>query len=261
MTGKPPFPAQAGSLQAPPSWRCIDFISDIHLDASLPATTQRWMQYLATTTADAVLILGDLFEAWIGDDNRNAPYEQACVEALRQAGQRLHLGIMVGNRDFLVGPSLLADCHAHALPDPTVLTAWGQRTLLIHGDELCLADTAYLPFRAMVRQPAWQQDFLAKPLAVRQAIAEQMRQASQAHQKDQGPMSWADVDEGAAEQWLSAAQCDTLIHGHTHHPKTQPFGGPGRVRHVLSDWDLDHGHPRAEVLRWQENGFERITLA
>ncbi|MFN4265592.1 MAG: UDP-2,3-diacylglucosamine diphosphatase [Aquabacterium sp.] len=260
MTGKPPFPAQAGSLNAPPSWRCIDFISDIHLDPSLPATTHRWMQYLATTTADAVLILGDLFEAWIGDDHRSAPYEQSCVQALRQAGERLHLGIMVGNRDFLVGQALLDDCRAQALADPTVLSAFGQRALLMHGDELCLADTAYLPFRAMVRQTAWQQDFLSKPLAVRQAVAEQMRQASQAHQKQQGPMSWADVDEEAAGAWMQAAQSPILIHGHTHHPQSQPFGPTGGIRHVLSDWDLDHGHPRAEVLRWQADGFHRIAM-
>ncbi|MDE2593488.1 MAG: UDP-2,3-diacylglucosamine diphosphatase, partial [Burkholderiales bacterium] len=204
MSGKPPFPSTPGLLTAPPSWRCIDFISDIHLDPSLPATTACLQQYLSSTSADAVLILGDLFEAWIGDDARAAPYEAQCVDMLSQAGQRLHLGIMVGNRDFLVGQDLIAACHAHALHDPTVLTAWGQTLLLIHGDELCLADTQYLKFRQSVRQPQWQAQFLGQPLAQRQAIARQMRQASQTHQQSQPQMDWADVDEDAASAWMQA---------------------------------------------------------
>lgn len=259
MSGKPPFPSSPGLLNAPPSWRCIDFISDIHLDASLPATTACLQQYLSSTQADAVLILGDLFEAWIGDDLRTAPYEAQCVDMLAAAGQRLHLGIMVGNRDFLVGQDLIQACHAHSMTDPTVLKAWDQTALLIHGDELCLADTEYLAFRQNVRQSAWQANFLAQPLTNRLAVARQMRQASQAHQKSQGKMEWADFDESAAAQWMSQCGAEVLIHGHTHHPQTEPFG-PG-MRHVLSDWDLDHSQPhRAEVLRWTAQGFERIPL-
>lgn len=260
MSGKPPFPSSPGLLNAPPSWRCIDFISDIHLDASLPATTACLQRYLSSTQADAVLILGDLFEAWIGDDLRTQPYEAQCVDMLAEAGKRLHLGIMVGNRDFLVGQALIQACCAHSMTDPTILKAWGQTALLIHGDELCLADTEYLKFRQNVRQPAWQSNFLAQPLANRLAVARQMRQASQAHQKSQGKMEWADVDESAAADWMTHSGADFLIHGHTHHPQTQSFG-PG-IRHVLSDWDLDHTQPqRAEVLRWTPQGFERLPLA
>ncbi len=259
MSGKPPFPSSPGLLNAPPSWRCIDFISDIHLDPSLPATTACLEQYLSSTPADAVLILGDLFEAWIGDDARSAPYEAQCVDMLSHAGQRLHLGIMVGNRDFLVGQDLIAACHAHALVDPTVLKAWGQTLLLIHGDELCLSDTEYLKFRQSVRQAQWQAHFLGQPLAQRQAIARQMREASQMHQKTQASTAWADVDESAASAWMQACGAQTLIHGHTHHPTTESFGGG--TRWVLSDWDLDHTTPhRAEVLRLTEQGFERIPL-
>jgi len=261
--GKPPFPAPQ-TLDAPPSWRCIDFISDLHLHEALPRTTAALASYLSQTSADAVFILGDLFEAWVGDDMRSQPFEAQCVKMLADAGQRLYLGVMVGNRDFLLGSAMLQACHAHALPDPTVLNAFGQRTLLIHGDELCLADQAYLRFRDQVRQPSWQQAFLAAPLDARLAQARQMREASQAHQAasspDASPM-WADVDEASAGHWMQAAQAARLLHGHTHHPQDQAFGFAGGMRHVLSDWDLDHDHARAEVLRLTGQGLERINLA
>jgi len=260
VSGKATFPTP-DTLNAPPSWRCIDFISDLHLHDGLPKTTQALTDYLRQTPADAVLILGDLFEAWVGDDMHTQAYEAACVAAFAQAGQRLYLGMMVGNRDFLIGQDMLSACHAHRLQDPTVLHAWGQRVLLIHGDELCLADTAYLRFRDQVRNPSWQQAFLAAPLEARLAQARQMREASQTHQQGQAPTEWADVDEATASQWMLAAQATTLIHGHTHRPGDQPFGPAGAVRRVLSDWDLDHhGHQRAEVLRMSPKGFERIPL-
>lgn len=268
--GKPPFPAP-GIFTAPPSWRCIDFVSDLHLHEGLDRTTEAFGAYLRSTTADAVVILGDLFEAWVGDDMRSEPYEAACTAMLRAAGERLHLAIMVGNRDFLLGAEMMAACAAHPLPDPTVLEAWGRRTLLVHGDALCLSDAAYLRFRAQVRQPAWQQSFLAHPLEARLTQARHMREASQQHQQAQAPQAWADVDEGAAAQWLDASHASALIHGHTHRPVSQAFGNPPsalgeamqppRMRHVLSDWDLDHGQPRAEVLRLSAQGFERIQLA
>ena len=255
--GKPAFPG-AHPLPAPPSWRCIDFISDIHLHEGLPNTTATLERYLSETPADALFILGDLFEAWVGDDMRTEPYEARCLGLLREFANQRWLGIMVGNRDFLLGDTFLRACGAHALPDPTALHAFGQHALLIHGDELCLADTQYLAFRSQVRQPAWQQAFLAHPLAARLAQARQMRAASQAHQQVSEQALYADVDEAAAADWLDAAGCDMLIHGHTHRPGSQPFGG--RVRHVLSDWELDHGHPRAEALRWTANGLQRVAL-
>jgi UDP-2,3-diacylglucosamine hydrolase len=273
--GEPPFPAP-DTFHAPPSWRCIDFISDLHLHEALPRTTAALAAYLRETPADAIFILGDLFEAWVGDDMRTQPYEAQCTAMLAEAGHRLHLGIMVGNRDFLLGPEMLAACHAHHLADPTVLTAFGQRTLLIHGDELCLADEAYLRFRAQVRQPGWQRPFLAAPLDARLAQAKQMREASQAHQQSlqargaqpsnevaaagsPAPM-WDDINEAAAGLWMQSAQATRLIHGHTHHPQDQAFGIPGGMRHVLSDWDLDHGPTRGEVLRFTAQGLQRVPL-
>lgn len=259
--GKLPFPPHTAHVHAPPSWRCIDFISDIHLHDGLPKTTAALGDYLRNTQADAVFILGDLFEAWVGDDMRSQAYEAHCTQMLADAGRRLHLGIMVGNRDFLLGPDALQACHAQPLIDPTVIHAFGHTVLAIHGDELCLADAPYLKFRAQVRQNAWQQAFLSAPLQARLAQARQMREASQAHQQGQVKTEgYADVDEAAAGAWMQAAGTQTLIHGHTHHPQSQPYGLPGGTRHVLSDWDLDHGQPRAEVLRWQATGFERIPL-
>ncbi|MBI2732910.1 MAG: UDP-2,3-diacylglucosamine diphosphatase [Aquabacterium sp.] len=255
----PPFPP-SDTFHAPPSWRCIDFISDLHLHEGLPLTTQALANYLDTTPADAVFLLGDVFEAWVGDDMRDQPYEAACVDFLARAGARLHLGIMVGNRDFLLADAMLTACHAHKLADPTLLHAFGHALLLIHGDELCLADEAYLKFRSQVRTPQWQQAFLAQPLESRLAQARQMREASQVHQHTQAHSEWADVDERAATHWMLAAGTMSLVHGHTHRPCDEAFGPPGAMRHVLSDWDLDHGHPRAEVLRLTANGFQRLKL-
>lgn len=252
----------AHALHAPPSWRCIDFVSDLHLHAGLPRTAQALADYLKSTPADAVLIMGDLFEAWVGDDMRHTGFEAECTAFLAEAGQRLHLGLMVGNRDFLLGDDMIAACHAHALPDPTVLHAFGQQVLLTHGDALCLADQAYLRFRAQVRQPSWRDAFLAKPLDERLAVARQMREASAKHQGQQTPDNWADVDETAAAVWMDAAAAPVLVHGHTHRPQSAPFGPSGGIRHVLSDWDVDgaHGAPRAEVLRLSAQGFERLPL-
>jgi UDP-2,3-diacylglucosamine hydrolase len=249
------------TIQAPPSWRCIDFISDLHLHEDLPRTTAALGRYLSETPADALFILGDLFEAWVGDDMRHQTYEASCMAMLAHAGQKLHLGIMVGNRDFLLGQAALAACHAHALPDPCVLQAFGRRALLTHGDALCLADTKYLAFRAQVRQPGWQQGFLAAPLTARLEQARQMRAASKQHQQGMPAEAWADVDEPSAAQWLEATDCQVLIHGHTHQPTTEPFGPPGVQRIVLSDWDLDHGATgRAQVLRLSAPGYERIDI-
>lgn len=275
MTGQTPCPAPVDSasppdtppswrcdrLQAPASWRCIDLISDLHLDAAHPRTHAALQDYLAHTPASALFILGDLFEAWVGDDMRHQPFEAACTADLTLAGQRLWLGLMVGNRDFLLGQDMLTACHAHALGDPLVLEAFGQTHLLTHGDAWCLDDTDYLSFRQQVRSPAWQAAFLAQPLSARLQTARELRDASEARKREQPPMAWADVDAEHAARWMLATGTRSLIHGHTHRPTSQPFGLPDAQRHVLSDWDLDHARPRAEVLRLDHAGVHRLTLA
>jgi len=219
-----------------------------------------WQRYMASTPADAVLILGDLFEMWVGDDMRGEPFEALCTQTLREAGQRLWLGVMVGNRDFLLGQAWLGECHAHALPDPLLLEAFAQRHVLTHGDAWCLSDTEYLAFRQMVRNPAWQGQFLQAPLSQRLATARGIRAQSQARKDAPTMETWADVDATMAAQHLKDANSLSLIHGHTHRPASEPFGLPGAMRHVLSDWELDDTPARAEVLRLSHQGLTRLSL-
>lgn len=246
----------AFELAAEPGWRCIDLVSDLHLCDALPRTFEAFGRYLQTTAADAVLVLGDLFEAWVGDDMANQGFERDCVAMLGQASQRRWLGFMVGNRDFLAGPALRARAGLHHLPDPTVLTAWGRRLLLSHGDALCLADEPYQAFRAEVRSPAWQSAFLARPLEQRLKIAADMRQASKTRRQFDGALD-ADLDTPETLNWLAAARSATLLHGHTHRPADHALPG-GATRQVLSDWDLDHA-ARAQVLRISADGITRLS--
>lgn len=245
-------------FDAPSHWRAIDFISDLHLDEAHPATFEAWRRHLLHTPADAVLLLGDVFEVWVGDDARVEGFERECAQVLREAARQRHVAFMVGNRDFLVGDALLQDCGVHRLDDPTLLSAWEHRLLLTHGDALCIADTDYQRFRAMVRQPAWQAALLAKPLVERRVIARHLREASEAKQAGQSPVEWADADPALAVQWLRDAGCTEMVHGHTHRPGTSELQ-PGFVRHVLSDWDLDTAKPRAEVLRLTAAGLQRLA--
>jgi UDP-2,3-diacylglucosamine hydrolase len=245
-------------LSAPAGWQRIDFLSDLHLSADTPATLAALQAHLDETRADAVFLLGDIFEAWVGDDARFAPFEASCVAILRAASRERPLYFMAGNRDFLVGDAMLADCGMTGLADPTVLVAFGQRWLLSHGDALCLEDKPYQAFRAQVRSPAWKADFLARPLAERQALARQMRAASQAQQTSQE--LWADLDTAACIDWLKASGCQDLIHGHTHRPGEHRLA-PGLRRHVLSDWDFETAVPRGDVLRLRHSGLRRIDIA
>jgi UDP-2,3-diacylglucosamine hydrolase len=244
---------QLPSLQAPATWRRIDFISDLHLDAGEPATFAAWAQHMAHTPADALFILGDLFEVWVGDDNPD-PFAQQCVAVLQATAQRMPVFFMWGNRDFLVGHDFLQATGAQGLSDPSVLDlgtlmADGNplRLLLSHGDALCLDDHDYLAFRTQVRAPAWQTQFLAQTLAERQAYARQVRQQSEA--RKHGQVTYADVDTRAALDWLHEADAQVMIHGHTHRPAEHALAADC-TRWVLSDWDAEATPPRLEVLSW-----------
>jgi UDP-2,3-diacylglucosamine hydrolase len=246
------LPAVA-QLDAPPDWRAVEFISDLHLSPATPRSTAAWQDYLRDTDADAVLLLGDVFEVWIGDDAADTPgFEADAAATLADSARRRWTGFMAGNRDFLLGDTLLARCGVHRLADPTRLVFGGQQVLLSHGDLLCLGDTAYQRFRREVRGNAWQQRFLAQSLSERAALARAMRDASEQLKQRVSPAEWADVDDAAAAQWLRDAGCRALIHGHTHRPGTVALED-GMQRHVLSDWDLDHAQ-RAQVLRLTADG-------
>lgn len=250
--------SRAPEVVAPAAWRCIDFISDLHLAEDTPRTFAAARHYLLNTRADAVFILGDLFEAWVGDDARFEGFEAVGAAMLTEAAARRPISFMVGNRDFLLGRDMLDACGVQALSDPTLLCAFGARALLSHGDEWCIADTEYQQFRRMVRDPSWQAQILAKPLAQRRALARSIRSESERKAAEhQG--EWADVDTATALDWLRAADAATLVHGHTHRPASELLA-PGCMRHVLSDWELDHASPaRAQVLRWSDRGWARLT--
>ena len=246
-------------LRAPADWACVDFISDLHLQPSEPATVRAWRRYLADTPAGAVFILGDLFEAWVGDDAALAPgFAADCARVLRDAAALRPVFFLHGNRDFLVGDALARQCGFSLLDDPTALDFAGQRWLLSHGDALCLADTDYLRFRSQVRTPQWMQAFLQKPLAEREAVARQLRDASLARQGM--TTEYADVDTALARQWLHAAGAQALIHGHTHRPAEHDLGD-GLRRIVLADWEPEATPPRGQVLRlWADTRLERLPL-
>lgn len=239
-----------------------DFISDLHLSPDMPATVAAWGVYLAATRADAVFILGDLFEAWVGDDALTLPFEARCADALAAAARRRRVFVMRGNRDFLLGRSFFDSTGTVELLDPVAVHApgiSGQPLVLTHGDAWCVADVEYLQFRALVRSPAWQHDFLAKPLSERRAIGAQMRTASREHQRRANPVTYADVDSALALESLRQVGATVLVHGHTHRPGSEHYT-EGWQRHVLSDWDLDDTvTPRAEVLRWAGGHFRRLT--
>lgn len=256
----PPLPDPLGEWRAQPHWRAIDLISDIHLHPARPRTFEAWRAHLLHSPAQAVLILGDLFEVWVGDDARDEPFAQQCLAVLRAAATRRVVAFMAGNRDFLVGDALLADCGVQRLDDPCVLVAWGRRVLLSHGDALCVADVEYQQFRLQVRSPAWQQAFLAQALDERHRLAQAMRDASAAHQAQQGPSQWADVDAALAKAWLSHAEAAALVHGHTHRPGVHRLPAGGQ-RHVLGDWDFDAAVPRGRILRLDPGGLHPVDLA
>ena len=246
-------------LQAPPLWQSVDFIADLHLQIGDQATFCAWQDYMQNTRADAVFILGDLFEVWIGDDviddvvdgltiapDQAPGFIARCAQVLKAASRRLDIFFMHGNRDFLLGPAFARACGMTLLDDPSVLDFAGQRWLLSHGDALCLLDTDYMKFRALVRGTPWQQDFLGQPLAQRQEVARALR--TQSETRKRSGVAYFDVDTKTACNWLHTAQSSTLIHGHTHKPADHDLSS-GLRRIVLSDWDVTATPPRAEVLR------------
>lgn len=248
-------------LTAPAGWHSVEFISDLHLHASEPRTFDAWRRYMASTRADALFILGDLFEVWVGDDVIDEPgFAADCASVLQAASQRMPVFVMHGNRDFLMGDGLMRTCGATLLDDPTVFTFGGARWLLTHGDALCIADTNYMKFRAQVRDAAYQRAFLAKPLPERAAIGRAMRMESESRKGDGPRPDYGTVDDALAARWLEAADARTMIHGHTHQPREHDLGR-GLTRIVLADWDLADTPARCEVLRVDVWGAQRVTLA
>jgi len=245
-------------LQAPATWGSIDFISDLHLQATELETFEAWRRYMRESPADAIFILGDLFEVWVGDDLAGEPgFAADCAAVLQATAARVPVFYMHGNRDFLVGDGFLQACRCTLLPDPTVLGFAKRRWLLTHGDSLCLADIEYMRFREQVRAPEWQHQFLSKPLAQRQDIARGLREQSE--KRKHSGIEYADIDSTAADAWLEAADAQVLIHGHTHRPVDHDLGE--RLRIVLSDWEATATPPRLQALRITAAAAQRIALS
>lgn len=229
------------------------FISDLHLDGSRPQVTQLFFGFLAgeARTADALYILGDLFEAWIGDDDDD-PHHQAVIARLQDLARTVPVAVMHGNRDFLYGPRFAAMSGCRLLAESEVVDLYGTPTLLTHGDELCTDDTEYQRLRAMVRDPAWQREVLGKPLVERRELARSVRQRS-AIENAMKTDAIMDVNADAVADAMRRHGVSRMIHGHTHRPAIHDFdidGVPAR-RVVLGDW-----HEHGSVLRVDAGGLE-----
>ena len=215
-------------------------VSDLHLSVDRPDTSAAFIGLLAGPARDAaaLFILGDLFDYWIGDDDLDAPAVRPVVDALAAlSASGTKVSFMHGNRDFLVGDRFAAATGVQLLPDPLRLDLDGVPTLLMHGDTLCTGDTAYNGFRAMVRAPAWQQAFLARPLADRRAEAQRLRLLSE-QEKAAKPADIMDVTPDEVLRVLREHGYPRLVHGHTHRPArhVHPVDGRACERWVLPDW-------------------------
>ena len=222
----------------------ILFISDCHLDPARPEIARALTRFLErrATRAAELYILGDLFEVWLGDDDP-VELQQPVIDALRRLAAEIPVYFMAGNRDFLLGEAFAASVGIQLLEEPRILQLGAHRSLLIHGDTLCTDDHDYQQFRALVRAPQWQAEFLARPLAERQRIADGLRSDS-AEAMAQKAAEIMDVNAAAVDSCFAEHGVDTIIHGHTHRPAVHRYDG-GLTRYVLGDWN-----PGPSFLAW-----------
>ena len=235
------------------------FVSDLHLDAGRPQVTEAFLHFLQNDArqAEALYILGDLFESWIGDDAVDDHQRQviSAISALTASGVPCHF--MHGNRDFLIGERFANEAGVELLDDPSRLEIHGTSVLLMHGDLLCTSDTAYLRYRETVHRPHRQKLFLMLPVFVRKYIAWLLRNRSMAAVENKSPMI-TDVTQEAVEARMTSAGVLTLLHGHTHRPAIHRFdlNGQPAVRIVLGDW-----YEQGSILRWSRDGYELTRLS
>lgn len=235
------------------------FISDLHLAPERPATVELFLGFLRTRArqADSLYILGDLFDAWIGDDDDQPPYPRIRRALQELTAQGTECAIMHGNRDFLIGKRFARETGCTLLKDPTLLDLAGTPTLLMHGDLLCTDDVPYQRFRRRIRNPIVIRLFLWKSLDKRRAVAADYRRksgAATAGKKD----DIMDVNQGTVQDYMRRYSATHLIHGHTHRPGGHRFELDGRTvtRGVLAEWHEDRG----EVLSVSEKGWRRETV-
>lgn len=215
------------------------FISDLHLNEERPDISAAFFRFLREQTGDtqALYILGDFFDTWVGDDDDSALAQTVAEQLLQLSRRGTRICLMHGNRDFLLGDAYAARCGAQMLAEGSVIDLFGRPALLMHGDSLCTGDSAYMAFRQQVRSPAWQAQLLAQPLAARRALAAQLREKSQAMNAMKAE-DIMDVTPREVEKTMTAAGVDLLIHGHTHRPARHPLtlNQQPAERIVLGDW-------------------------
>ena len=228
------------------------FVSDLHLEASQPAIGEQFLNFLSSEAreAEALYILGDLFEVWLGDDDPN-PYYADMKLALRELTDTgVPTYFMHGNRDFTIGVEFAAETGMTILQDPTVVDLYGVNVLLAHGDALCTDDIQYQQIRAMTRNPEWQAMMLAKTIEERIAFAIQAREESKARGESMSD-EIMDVNQDAVVAALCEHGVDTMLHGHTHRPAVHEvdLGDRTATRIVLGDW-----YEQGSIVRWDQNG-------
>lgn len=237
------------------------FISDLHLCHSRPEITTQFIEFLQNkaTQAESLYILGDLFEYWAGDDDLGDPHHQQIIAALRiLAASGTNVFFIHGNRDFLIADGFTQTTGIELLNDPTLLTLYGKQVLLSHGDALCTDDVAYQAFRRQVRDPAWQQTFLAQPLISRKAQIEAMRMRSE-QEKSGKTETIMDVNDAAVAALIRAYNYpELLIHGHTHRPAVHQLLIDGHAcrRWVLGDW-----YEQGSCLRVDASGCSKDSIS
>lgn len=229
------------------------FISDLHLEASRPDIAAQLKSFLygEARDADALYILGDLFESWVGDDDPNPHYAEVKRELRALTDSGVPTYFMHGNRDFLVGERFADETGIELLPDPLVRDIHGQQVLLSHGDAYCTDDHEYQAVRRMTRDPDWQQMMLAKPLEERLAFAAKARADSAARGATLDE-TISDVNPGAIEQVMHEHGVTVMLHGHTHRPAVHAIEVDGQpaTRIVLGDW-----YEQGSVVRWDDSGY------
>lgn len=234
------------------------FVSDLHLDACAPQAVAQFLQFLEQRArhAEALYILGDLFESWVGDEDDEPCRERVCTGLAQLRSWGVPCYVMHGNRDFLLGRGFEARSGARLLADPVIADLYGEPVLLTHADALCTADHAYQRLRGVVRARHWQRRFLRLPLQTRRALAGQARSGSRRHTERTG-YDIMDVDPAAVIAAMRACGVRTLLHGHTHRPAIHELvldGQPAR-RIVLGPW-----HEQGSCLAWDATGFRLEQL-
>lgn len=216
------------------------FVSDLHLSARRPETTDLFIGFLAGTAREAatLYILGDLFDYWLGDDDLEDPFAARVCKALAGlADSGTQIRFLPGNRDFLVGNDFAAACGLRFLAEPSVRDIAGEPTLLLHGDTLCTDDHDYQTFRTTVRTPTWREQFLAQPLVTRREYVEGLRERSEAEKRVK-PYELMDTNAEAVAETFRRYNVTSMIHGHTHRQARHDLEVDGRRcrRWVLGDW-------------------------